>query len=366
MIADDEYLERIVAGIHAVTTIDADVVWNDKINGRQFDVSVRFRIGTLNYLVLIEVKNKSRRATASDLEAFVQKARDNGSNKSVFVTAAGFQSGAVDVAMRHKVDIFTVGFDRAEVRLPDNISIIQRQLRPLQEGEVPHFEVSEPMTAPTLTSLSFRYATGAIWEMPNEQSQMGYYLRKTMVGGVPIADLVGQRVPDEINLLEKRTDKVVFSAPRRLTPPDDYFFPGGYIVGFDITFEGVTARTISGNIGIDPGLFSSPVVYTNAITGEETKYSLNTLPLGNEAVVAGEFYFINHPLAYYVCAAIEGDLVRWHLIESFQNGERLSATYTQQRRYASGYIPVTDKMIRKRLQRRLEHYLKISNNPRPT
>ncbi|MDM7930031.1 hypothetical protein [Blastomonas fulva] len=50
MISDDEYLERIVAGIHAVTTEAADVTWNETINGRQFDVVVRFVVGTLRYL----------------------------------------------------------------------------------------------------------------------------------------------------------------------------------------------------------------------------------------------------------------------------------------------------------------------------
>ena len=52
MISEDEYLERIVAGIHAVTRGSANVSWNEIINGRQFDVAVRFTLGTLSYLVL--------------------------------------------------------------------------------------------------------------------------------------------------------------------------------------------------------------------------------------------------------------------------------------------------------------------------
>jgi hypothetical protein len=106
MISDDEYLERIVAGIHAVSTDGADVRWNDVINGRQFDVVVRFKLGTLNYLVLVEVKNRIRKAQAEDLDAFVTKAHDQNANKAVFVTAAGFQEGAVAVAKRHGIDLF--------------------------------------------------------------------------------------------------------------------------------------------------------------------------------------------------------------------------------------------------------------------
>src|SRR3546814_18495417 len=91
MIKEDEYLERVVAGIHAVSSGDAEVIWNESINGRQFDVVVRFQLGTLAYLVLVEVKNRSRRASAQDVEAFVTKARDQQASKAVFVTVAGFQ-----------------------------------------------------------------------------------------------------------------------------------------------------------------------------------------------------------------------------------------------------------------------------------
>src|SRR3546814_6691003 len=105
MISDDEYLERIVAGIHVVTTEGAEVIWNEKIYGRQFDVVVRFQVGTLRYLVLIEVKNRSRKVTAEHIESFVTKARDQNASKTAVVSAAGFQSGAALVAGRHGLDL---------------------------------------------------------------------------------------------------------------------------------------------------------------------------------------------------------------------------------------------------------------------
>src|SRR3546814_17856800 len=108
MISDDEYLERIVAGIHVVTTEGAEVIWHEKINGRPFDVVVRFQVGTLRYLVLIEVKNRSRKVTAELIESFVTNVRDQKPSKTVVVSAAGFQSGAVLVVDRHGVDLFQV------------------------------------------------------------------------------------------------------------------------------------------------------------------------------------------------------------------------------------------------------------------
>ncbi len=140
MIGEDEYLERIVAGIHAVTSSDADVSWNEVINGRQFDVVVRFALGTLRYLVLIEVKNKTRRASAQDLDAFVTKARDQNSNKAVFVSAAGFQAGAIEVGKRHGVDLFQVSFDEEQLELSTTSGYIaiRRAAIPIPQGRCRH------------------------------------------------------------------------------------------------------------------------------------------------------------------------------------------------------------------------------------
>lgn len=62
---------------------------------------------------------------------------------------------------------------------------------------------------------------------------------------------------------------------------------------------------------------------------------------------------------YYYCADIQNDLVRWYLIENFQNGEKISATMTQHAKYSTYYIPVSDKKVLGRLRRRLDDYLEL-------
>jgi len=65
-----------------------------------------------------------------------------------------------------------------------------------------------------------------------------------------------------------------------------------------------------------------------------------------------------HPLLYYYCAAIQGDKMCLYLIESFQNGEKLTAVITQDIKYSPYYITVTDKKVLNRLKRRLDDFLK--------
>lgn len=366
MISDDEYLERIVAGIHAVTTEEANVMWNETINGRQFDVVVRFVVGTLRYLVLVEVKNRTRKASVEDLDAFINKARDQLANKAVFVTAAGYQSGALAVAERHGVDLFTVAFDEQELQMStsDTYLVMRHPDAPdVPDEAVPELSIGDVQTFLAIEQATLIYTNRTRWTLPREQSQMRYYVDKTLFDdGSSLNDLMQAhrfRVPEPD---EKLHERVKVSPARRINPPDDYYFPQGKLAAIECLTASRKARRLSGNIQIDPSVFRHPVVYTNVQTGEANRFSLDQLPLGAKRAEQGFFYFNLHPLRYFYCDNIEEDLVRWHLIESFQNVRMNRATFTQKVRYSPFYIPVTDKVILNRLKRRLADYLKLSGD----
>jgi Restriction endonuclease len=360
MISADEYLERIVAGIHAVTSAEADVAWNEDINGRQFDVVVRFRLGTLSYLVLVEVRNRTRKASASDVEAFVLKARDQNANKSVFVTLAGFQSGAIDVAKRHGLDLFTVAFDRNELELPREASWLL--LKTKIDSAPPELAIGETTLVNQIEAVTLVYADGTSAPIPDEQSQMAYYARQSKLAdgrtlhnilqALNIRDIVGKGYADEL----------VLTSPMRMQPPDELCFPAGVITSIRYTVTARLARPIKGNTQIDPSAFASPVIYTDVTTGETMRFNLGSLPLGTKRVSAGKYYFTLYPLMYFYCASIEGSIATWKLIESFQNGELIRATLTQDVKYSRSYIPVTDREILTRLQARLDHYDALSTS----
>jgi hypothetical protein len=359
MVSEDEYLERIVAGIHAVSTADADVQWNEKINGRQFDVVVRFKLGTLSYLVLVEVRNRTRRAEASDIEGFVTKAADQNASKAVFVTAAGFQQGAIEVAKRHGVELFTVTFDETGFHVPTNASILTLAAKGAPKNMTPSLSVGELKPIIKIEEVKLIFADKTEYDFPEEHSQVTYYCKQTkFTDGRTLEDLIEKAPIPEVKLEETKPGRIDISPPQRIRPPDEYYFPKGKLAAVTFKVTGGLGRPIHSNILIDPNIFTLPVVYTNALTGEELRYELDQLPLGPKLVEVGKFYFVNNPLLYYYCASIDGDEIRWHLVESFQNGNLLTATMTQHVKYSSGYIPVRDKKILKRLKRRLDDYLK--------
>lgn len=155
--------------------------------------------------------------------------------------------------------------------------------------------------------------------------------------------------------------------PLKVIPPDSYFFPEGVLGGLRLTIAGRMSRPLLGNVQIEPSSFRCPVVYTNVLTGETSRYTLDQLPVNMGSVVPGQFYFMLHPLRYYYCDGRQGGLIRWHLIESFQNGQLIRGTFTQETQYGAYYIPVRDRAIIRRLEGRLRDYLSASGRamPRP-
>jgi Restriction endonuclease len=301
MTSDDEYLERVVAGIHSVTTAGADVNWNEVVNGRQFDVVVRFKLGTLRYLVLVEVKNRSRKAEATDMDAFVLKARDQNANKAVFVTAAGFQEGAKTVAKRHGVDLFTVTFDEGAPTIPKDAAIIVVRKKDAPKSIPARFELGEPTLIRNIDDARLVYADGKEIEVPSEPSQMNYYCRKTRLqDGSSLSSLIENAPLAAAKLGQSRTEVIRVNPPQPIEPPDAHFFPSGVITAIKCTITGRQGIPIRGNARIDPNLFVHPVIYTNVLTGETSRFAIDQLPLGVKRVSPGQFYFIYHPLSYFI------------------------------------------------------------------
>ena len=215
MVNDDEFLERVVAGVQSALTssADAEVIWNDTLGGRQFDVSVRFKLGGLRYLVLIEVKNRTRKASASDVEAFVQKANDQGANKRVFVTVAGFQTGAIAVARHHDVDLFTVEFDKSEFTISPTANLMAVRNPNYEGSDQPSFGFSEPVLGINVDSVSLIYSDKSISSLPDEQSQMTYYLRKSILSNSKSLweEILG--IDADLEDGERKTFRIKFDSP---------------------------------------------------------------------------------------------------------------------------------------------------------
>jgi hypothetical protein len=337
-----EQFERLVAAIHRAIDPAAQVKWNDSINGRQFDVTLRFRKGLYDYLTVIECKDYSSPVPVGEVEAFITKSRDANAHQAVMASASGFQSGAKAVAGRHNVTLVHLT-DSPEI----DLSLFGAEWGP----DVDAFHVQ---------AVVLRYLDGERKSLPEAANAMTYYINhlsvRTGSAVIGLHDLISQRVQ---SLAASAHDvyaeyEIPLQAGAVLISPDDAEFPSKSIASINLHVALTKAKTLRGPRKFDPSLLVPNVTVKNVSAGESTSVSRHGLALGTaECFEVGTFYEQPQLSNYYYCDQIVGDLATIYLVESFQLGGLVQAVFTVETRYASYYTAVRDLSIIERLKRRL-------------
>lgn len=102
--------EEFVASLQSSSTPDAVVKLDDKIKGksgvvRQIDVSVRYRLGQFDLLIIIDCKDWKTRVDINDVGSFIDVVEDVEANKGAIVCNAGFTTGAKKRATEKGIDL---------------------------------------------------------------------------------------------------------------------------------------------------------------------------------------------------------------------------------------------------------------------
>ncbi|MGK2885619.1 MAG: restriction endonuclease [Rhodococcus sp. (in: high G+C Gram-positive bacteria)] len=330
---DWQRFERLVAALHQDRS--AVVRWDEQINGRQFDVTIRFRYQDYEFLTIIEVRKKT--VTASEVDAFVTKTRDVNANKAIIVSAKNFQRGAKSVAHQHGIELFTL---TQLDELPDWMVVIA--ISPMisiddvaleNDGETEHY----PTSNDELTYL-MHHTEVALGDHDETLEAYVEHRRETWereVGPSPVTIIL----------------PLPAGSVRRRPFHDDR----------PVTAIHFTAQLTNGKVvdtgGFDPNLAMPSFLYRNEQDGSTRAVPGTDLPLGlSESPRAGHFYrhpFINQTV--YVEQLVDG----WatiHVVESYQHGDLLQCSYRQRLQPPFYALEITDDSEVTRLTRMYEHF----------
>ncbi|MGI5239762.1 restriction endonuclease [Dactylosporangium sp. CA-139066] len=75
------------------------------------DVTARFRLAGLDFLILFECKRHKDPVKRSDVQVLLTKLQSTGAQKGVVVAATGFQSGALEFAVAHGIACVRLVYD---------------------------------------------------------------------------------------------------------------------------------------------------------------------------------------------------------------------------------------------------------------
>jgi hypothetical protein len=337
-----KHFERVVAAIHKAADRPADVRWNEIIDSRQFDVTIRFRRGLYEYLTVIECKDYQSAVPVDKVEAFITKARDVKANCIVMASTAGFQSGAQEVALRHDVTLIHVT-ESAEL-----------------DPSIFGAKWGDDIDVLSVKTIELEYA-GEKYKLREEANAMTYYARNIVFQNPSDTYTLEAAITQLSTRLERREldeykDNVIDCGPdTQVIAPDYDEVPLKKIAKIHIKTGLAKAKTLSGPTLVDPALLPSDIKVKNLATGEEITFTEGELALGIDTVFeVGKFYEQPKFGNYYYCGEIKGNVATMYLVESFQLGQLFQVEYWQETKYANLYIPVTEKRTIQRLQRRFD------------
>lgn len=339
---DWKRFERLVAAIHHAESSGAEVRWNDVVGGRQFDVTVRFKHGLHNYLTVIECKDYMGKVPVEKIDAFVTKSRDVRANKSIMVSANGFQSGCIEVANRHGVkllvlneatdesianlvkedtpglNIYGVRFVQCESGNEHELEDIGGRLAYLMDHARIIFPDGEE-TTPNQLVYEWQLTNPSIFM--DKENNIEYPLSIGAVLYIPHEDTI--RV-SSLRFKCKVIELVISNQP---------IMDNHIRAALNTRVE---LRDIAGNLEYSSKLIGLQLGFDNPIE-------------------AGKFYVQPSLHNYFYCERIEGDLASWVVVESYQYGQLFQVELKQKIKHTGQFVEVTDEKTLRRLRSMLLH-----------
>jgi hypothetical protein len=346
---DWKAFEKLVAAIHIAKTQGGKVKWNDNINGRQFDVSIRFKYGAYEYLTVIECRDYKTKVPVCDVEAFVTKSKDVNANKAIIITSCGFQKGCFSVAKRHGIELLIL--DEEYIETSERLSCAM----------IPMLNISN--------IVFLRSDCDGEYAFPNSiGGHLLYLAKKAMIDALgkmsTIEKIINHWQIENKNLIDNSIKYISMNLPSGATliiPPKNERIP---VKEMRFSVQLVGGRKID-SPGLDPLLDANKLKHIS-IKSPDGNLVMNmkasAIPIGFDTPLKeGSFYVQPDSDFKYYCEKINGDKVRWILIESYQHGKLIQVKFTQEKNAAiksvSRYLLIEDKREISRLKELLSSFL---------
>ena len=108
---DWQIFEKLACNVQRDLSPNADVTHNENIRGKsgilnQCDVVIRSKIGTIDFLGVIECKDHESKIGVEVIRGFKAKLDDIGAMKGIIVSAEGFTKNAYQYSKEHGIDAY--------------------------------------------------------------------------------------------------------------------------------------------------------------------------------------------------------------------------------------------------------------------
>lgn len=345
--------EKVIAGIYKFAEMGASVVLDDHITGkitkrtRQIDVSVRFKHGFSDYLLIVECKNYKNKVPVKDVEALQTKKQDVGADRAVMVTTVGYQAGALETARAYNIELRTLAEE-----VSDWTNVVKRDVISFPFFAGAEFD-HDPLRRPLANSHQPLTYDTIIFLRHAEGRNPVTFVELVKNIALQIHER-GERLPAEVT--------VPFDPPwLALFPNEQTPFP---VRGVKLMFEPYVVRA-ERKIDLPPRV--SKYIYADPGGQDRHEIPAKAVPIGLDTVLEPGKYYKKRSRGYFKCLKINGSNVLWleMNIRQDEHGQAYHGEFVQDLKYACYYVPVIEPVELVWLEHvysRLEEYERQTGN----
>mgnify|MGYP001024990813 CR=1 FL=1 len=334
--------ERLVAAINAKNIKNGTVTWNDTIDGRQFDATIRFKAGDYDFLTVIECKDYKSRVPIEKVEAFVTKSRGAKANKAVLFSRNGFQSGCKLVAEQYGIELFELSEDH---QVPESL------LNAATSPAINIYEVS--LSFPNRPKYEFEDGPQLYYALLNT------YLKRVNEDAVVLETFLSQWADSIFGDLTRNSSHFRIPIPTntelKLVDEDKWMPISSICLKVKIIDALVSDMPVVDHYVSEK--MSKKIVLTNTLSKTITEIPFSDIDHGFDTILKAKTFYHALNLGFdYYCEKIVGDIAHFILLGSYQHGRKIDAKFTAKVQNSRGYTEITDKLKLEKLRKYLKKF----------
>jgi hypothetical protein len=325
----------------------AVVRWDEQIDGQHFDATLRIKLSSQEFLIVVDYLVAEAPATIEEVNAFAVKSKAVGARLPIMASSSGYTQKATDFATNNDIRVLTLETiqDLAGELLADIFNLV-------------------------LWSHTFRFiradGAGEI-ALPEEPELLSFFMREMKVEG-PGVDAVPEQLIKEH--YDKKTS-TANSSPQLFTMS----LPAGTTIKHPNTGDKIEVKAFTfvyqiisaADLNTKEGLGKDPYFLGSVLEDELAKRNPLADPTKIETgfdtkLEPGKYYYNPRFRFSYYCESVKRGMLTMVLVESYQGGGLLQARAELSTDLSSQFVEIIDQSEIDRLSKMYERFAVSDQN----
>jgi hypothetical protein len=323
------------------------VRWDDEIDGQPFDVTLRLRLNTQDFLVVVDCLVSEGPVTTEEVETFAAKSRAVGARLPIMASSSGYTKEATDFATNNDIRLLA--------------------LETIQGLPV---ELLADAFNLVLWTHTFRFiradGSGEIG-LPEEPELLSYFMREMKVEGPGVdsvpEQLVNEQYDEKARTVNTSPQLFTVTLPTGTTIKHPNTEQKTAVKAFTFVYQLISAADIKTKEGLGQDPYFLGSVLEVELVKRNPAADPSKIESGFDTTLEPRKYYYNPRFRFsYYCEAVKRSKATVVLVESYQAGRLVQARAELSTDLSGQFVEITEKTEIERLSKMYERFVVSDKN----